>query len=797
MGAVRYLARSQMRRRWTTPVIVALVLGLVGGVATALVAGSRRSASVVDRYFAAGNQYALSMYSPAITQQQASELPGVTRADGFSYFPLVQQAAGRNRGGAINVNAMANPVIDRTFKLLDGRYVRPGENDAVVVNQAYVETFGGGVGDTVRLRAFENDDAEGGSATGTPPTGPEFEFRIVGVVRSPADTTVDEPRLVGNSVYESTSAMFVNIEFFDANRERIFDFGKGYLILLDEPADRPGFEAAARKLNDAAGNTELLSFSDPPFRTSRASYDTTVTTETGALLALGLALGLVAAIVIGLVLRADQRVHNRERDALHAIGVTRTQLGSSATLRALPSGVLGAGLAVVVSYAISDRFPIGFGRQLELDEGRRTNVLVMLLAVVLIVGVVAACAFAFAYRGDGRRPSARRGVLTAWLAQIGAPKQSVLGSHLAFGRGESRTTVPTRPAIVGGIVATVVAVGAGMFVDNIDSLYATPAERGWTWDVVVGNPDVPFTNPETVSQLAEDPRFETRSFAAYGPVMLNGRSVDALVFDLQSSAPPVAAEGRIPRTTTEIALGPKLADRLGAGIGSNVELMIETAPGSAAPAKPVEMSVVGIAVPPAFGNTEMGEQAIIAVDGAEGFAPDLPAMVMATLKGDDHDAALTELAEDYPDQITTDIIAARVVNLRRVRAIPRLAIALACALGLLLLAYTLAVGVRARGRELGVLRALGVSGRQLRGVLSWEGMIIAFVIVVIGVPLGVVAGNLVWRTLMDNVGLDVATVFEPWLLAVPVVVLLVAVLCALIPARRVRRINVAALLRDE
>jgi predicted lysophospholipase L1 biosynthesis ABC-type transport system permease subunit len=82
-------------------------------------------------------------------------------------------------------------------------------------------------------------------------------------------------------------------------------------------------------------------------------------------------------------------------------------------------------------------------------------------------------------------------------------------------------------------------------------------------------------------------------------------------------------------------------------------------------------------------------------------------------------------------------------------------------------------------------------------VLSWEGMLVAFVIVVIGLPLGVVSGNLVWRTLMDNVGLDVATVYEPWILAVPVVVFLVAVLCAVIPARRVRRTNVGALLRVE
>src|SRR5262249_20670146 len=157
--------RTQLRRRWATLLLVAIVLGLLGGVATALVAGARRSSSVVDRYFEHANPYAVQMYSPGITQEQASALPGVVRADGFSYIPFVAQPAGTIRGGPVTANAAPAAMLDGTYKLLAGRYPRPGEADAAIVNEPYVKAFGVEVGDTVRLRAFADDDATGGNST--------------------------------------------------------------------------------------------------------------------------------------------------------------------------------------------------------------------------------------------------------------------------------------------------------------------------------------------------------------------------------------------------------------------------------------------------------------------------------------------------------------------------------------------------------------------------------------------------------------------------------------------------------
>jgi hypothetical protein len=52
MAGVGFIARLQRRRRWRSLAAIALVLGLGAGAATSLIAGARRSASVVDRYYA-------------------------------------------------------------------------------------------------------------------------------------------------------------------------------------------------------------------------------------------------------------------------------------------------------------------------------------------------------------------------------------------------------------------------------------------------------------------------------------------------------------------------------------------------------------------------------------------------------------------------------------------------------------------------------------------------------------------------------------------------------------------------
>ena len=105
---------------------------------------------------------------------------------------------------------------------------------------------------------------------------------------------------------------------------------------------------------------------------------------------------------------------------------------------------------------------------------------------------------------------------------------------------------------------------------------------------------------------------------------------------------------------------------------------------------------------------------------------------------------------------------------------------------------TLALSVFERTRELGLLRVVGMSRRQVRSMVRWESVVIALIGATIGIVLGLLWGWAFTRSLRDE-GLSVFAV--PWLgIAVFVVgSILAGVVAAILPAwhgvapRRARR----------
>ncbi|MCW2817417.1 MAG: transporter permease, partial [Marmoricola sp.] len=116
-------------------------------------------------------------------------------------------------------------------------------------------------------------------------------------------------------------------------------------------------------------------------------------------------------------------------------------------------------------------------------------------------------------------------------------------------------------------------------------------------------------------------------------------------------------------------------------------------------------------------------------------------------------------------------------------------LALAVVIAILGIVNTLALSVIERTREVGLLRAVGLSRRQLRTMVRLEAVIVAVLGAVLGVAMGLVFGVVLQRVIADE-GIDVLSV--PWArLAVFVVLAAVAgVLAAVLPARRAARLDV-------
>jgi putative ABC transport system permease protein len=122
-------------------------------------------------------------------------------------------------------------------------------------------------------------------------------------------------------------------------------------------------------------------------------------------------------------------------------------------------------------------------------------------------------------------------------------------------------------------------------------------------------------------------------------------------------------------------------------------------------------------------------------------------------------------------------------------------LALAIVISLLGIVTTLALSIHERTRELGMLRAVGMSRRQVRRLVRYESVITALIGAILGTVLGVIFAALMSRPLAD----------EGFELAYPVVTLIVlfvlaalaGVLAAIFPARRAARLDVLRALAYE
>lgn len=102
---------------------------------------------------------------------------------------------------------------------------------------------------------------------------------------------------------------------------------------------------------------------------------------------------------------------------------------------------------------------------------------------------------------------------------------------------------------------------------------------------------------------------------------------------------------------------------------------------------------------------------------------------------------------------------------------------------------TLGLSIFERTRELGLLRAVGMSRRQVRSMIRWESVIIAVLGAVLGVAIGVLFGWAMQQALAGQ-GITKLTIPPVQLLVYVVLAGLAGVLAAVLPARRAAKLNV-------
>ncbi len=124
-----------------------------------------------------------------------------------------------------------------------------------------------------------------------------------------------------------------------------------------------------------------------------------------------------------------------------------------------------------------------------------------------------------------------------------------------------------------------------------------------------------------------------------------------------------------------------------------------------------------------------------------------------------------------------------------------LLLGLAVVISLIGVANTLALSIYERTRELGMLRAIGMSRRQVRTMIRYEAVITALIGAILGIVLGVIFAALIAQPLKSE-GFTLSYPI-PTLIGILVLAALAGVVAAIVPARRASRLDVLESLQYE
>jgi putative ABC transport system permease protein len=162
-------------------------------------------------------------------------------------------------------------------------------------------------------------------------------------------------------------------------------------------------------------------------------------------------------------------------------------------------------------------------------------------------------------------------------------------------------------------------------------------------------------------------------------------------------------------------------------------------------------------------------------------------------------AAIDRVLVDFPNVTVRDQAEYKAETARQIDQVVNLfyaLLALAVVIALFGIVNTLGLSIFERIRELGLLRAIGATRRQVRSMIRWEAVIIAVLGAVLGLAVGVFFGWTIVRALR-SVGITEFALPGGQLVIFVVFAALAGILAAVLPGRRAARIDMLRAITTE
>ena len=469
--------------------------------------------------------------------------------------------------------------------------------------------------------------------------------------------------------------------------------------------------------------------------------------------------------------------------------------------------VLGIGVTVVSVFLparkASKVAPIAAMRDVAAERTGPSRVRVVIGLTILIIGAGLLCLGLFGDIDKAYIPVGGGAVLTFIGVHIlgpvfARPVSRVIGSPLPLLKGTPGTLArenamrnPRRTS------ATAAALTIGVTLVTLISILATSAkaslnqviDRSFSGDFVMDS-----TNPEGVpaslaKQIKALPEVKEVSPLRFISLEVNGKGVFGGAIDpvsLTNIFDPRVDTGRLADIGNNgIALNTDVAKTNNWKLGDR--LSVRFADGNTDSLRLVATYKEGAALP---GYT-------IGIPNYDAHTPQPVDKNLFIAKSPDADAkqakrAIEGVAAQYPtakifDQTQFKENAASQIN--TVLNVIYVLLTLAVIIALLGIANTLALSILERTRELGLLRAVGMTRRQLRSTIRWESVIIALLGTFLGLIIGTLfAGALV--TSLKEEGLSVFSIPFGTLFLIALIAAVAGVIAAIVPAIRASRLNI-------
>ena len=327
---------------------------------------------------------------------------------------------------------------------------------------------------------------------------------------------------------------------------------------------------------------------------------------------------------------------------------------------------------------------------------------------------------------------------------------------------------------------------------------AESVDRTFTGDLVVtsGVQGIGGLTPDVAEQIAALPEIDAASGLRIGAARVDGAGAQVYGIDATSIQRIVdldVAQGSMDQLGSgTIAVLDSTAEAHGWGLGTIV---------------PVEFAMTGtqqLTIAAIFDEADVIGEYVVGLDTYEANVADqfdFEVLVNAAegVSLDTAKAAVTGVTDGYPQATVQDREEYKQAQTDEIGMILNLIYALlglAVFIALLGIANTLALSIFERTRELGLLRAIGMTRQQLRATVRWEAMIIALLGTTLGLTIGVGFGWAIVKALEDQ-GLGVFAVPGGRLGVITAIAALAGVGAAVLPARRAARLDVLGAITAE